>query len=101
MRISPVYRPDPAFPVQRAPATPSQPASQPTTFAGLLRDAVSQANRLELQAQALDARLALGEPVDLHKVVIASEQAALALDLVVQVRNRAIEAYQEIMRMPL
>lgn len=100
MRISPVYRPDPAGQVQRAPSSP-QPASQPTTFAGLLRDAVSQANRLELQAQALDARLALGEPVDLHKVVIASEQAALALDLVVQVRNRAIEAYQEIMRMPL
>ncbi|HAI22100.1 MAG TPA: flagellar hook-basal body complex protein FliE [Clostridiales bacterium UBA8153] len=85
----------------KAPAGPPAPGGQPTTFAGLLRDAVSQANRLELQAQDLDARLALGEPVDLHKVVIASEQAALALDLVVQVRNRAIEAYQEIMRMPL
>ena len=40
-----------------------------------------------------------GKPVDLHQVMIAAEQAGLALQLTVQVRNKIIEAYQEISRM--
>ncbi len=70
-------------------------------FADLLQNTIAQANQLEKQAQALDARLALGEPVELHDVVLAAEKARMSLDLVVQVRNKAIEAYQEIMRMQL
>ncbi|MEW6523412.1 MAG: flagellar hook-basal body complex protein FliE [Bacillota bacterium] len=102
MRISQVYRPEQALPTWNLPkpeGNAGPKAATTTTFSGMLKEALATANRLELHAQAMDARLALGEQVDLHDVVIASEKAKLSLDLVVQVRNKAIEAYQEIMRM--
>ena len=83
----------------QAPRLQENDGKQAPGFADLLQQSLAQANRLEQQAQALDARLALGESVELHDVVLAAEKARLALDLVVQVRNKAIEAYQEIMRM--
>jgi flagellar hook-basal body complex protein FliE len=99
MRITSAGR-VPATPAWRPPAT--GPTTAPaTTFTSVLKHAVNQANQLENQARLMDARLAAGDQVDLHDVVIASEQARLALDLVIQVRNKAIEAYQEIMRMQI
>jgi flagellar hook-basal body complex protein FliE len=44
-------------------------------------------------------RLALGEAENLHQVMIALEEAKLRFDLVVQVRNRLVEAYQDVLRM--
>jgi flagellar hook-basal body complex protein FliE len=45
--------------------------------------------------------LVTGSARDLHTATLSAEKASLALDLVVSVRNKAIEAYQEIMRMPV
>ena len=45
------------------------------------------------------AQLAAGEPVELHDVMIAMEEADLSLRLALQVRNKLVEAYQEIQRM--
>ena len=45
--------------------------------------------------------LASGQAPDLHSVTIAAEKATLSFQLAVQVRNKALEAYQEIMRMQL
>jgi flagellar hook-basal body complex protein FliE len=42
-----------------------------------------------------------GEDISVHEVMIAAEKAKLSLDLAIQVRNKAIEAYQEIMRMQI
>ncbi len=83
----------------RAPRLGNEGADGKPGFSDLLKETIAQASELERQAQALDARLALGESVELHDVVLAAEKARLSLDLVVQVRNKAIEAYQEIMRM--
>ena len=44
---------------------------------------------------------ALGKVDDIHKPIIAMEKASIALELLVQVRNKAVEAYQEIMRMQI
>ena len=44
-------------------------------------------------------RVNTGGPVDLHEVMIAMEKADISLRMLVQVRNKAVEAYQEIMRM--
>ncbi|MDI6895089.1 MAG: flagellar hook-basal body complex protein FliE [Bacillota bacterium] len=87
-----------------APAVGQGPAEGgPATgsFGGLLGRALDELSSLENRADMLTARLAQGEPVELHEVVIATEKAQLALDLAVQLRNRAVEAYQEIMRMPV
>jgi len=46
-------------------------------------------------------QLAAGMPVELHDVMIAQDRAALSLDLAVQVRNRLLESYHEVMRMQI
>ncbi|ADL07855.1 flagellar hook-basal body complex protein FliE [Thermosediminibacter oceani] len=46
-------------------------------------------------------KLIAGEDISVHEVMIAAEKAKLSLELAVQVRNKAIEAYQEIMRMQI
>ena len=44
-------------------------------------------------------RLAAGENIDLHRVMIAGEQAGVAMSMTIQMRNKIVEAYQEILRM--
>lgn len=73
----------------------------PASFGQLLGRAVEDLGAAEERADLLTARLARGEPVELHEVIIATEKAQLAFDLAVQLRNRVVEAYQEIMRMPV
>ena len=40
-----------------------------------------------------------GEAADVHQVMVAVEQAGIALDLMLEIRNRVLEGYQELMRM--
>ncbi|MGB3261796.1 flagellar hook-basal body complex protein FliE, partial [Paenisporosarcina sp.] len=49
----------------------------------------------------LTNQLVTGEVKDIHEVMIASQKASLSLQLTVQVRNKVVEAYQEVMRMQL
>lgn len=83
---------------QPAPA-PSPPPQ--TSFADMLSRA---GNALEARldhADELTHRFVVGEDVPAHEVVIALEQARLAVELAVEVRTRTIEAYREIMNMQL
>jgi flagellar hook-basal body complex protein FliE len=68
-------------------------------FNDILKNSIKSLNDSQLQADQLSQKLALGENVDLHEVMIASQKAQIALNLAVEVRNKAVEAYQEIMRM--
>ncbi len=80
-------------------ATPgAQEAKRPgigETFENLLNET---ANNLS-EADQLSRESAAGGPVDLHDVMISMEKADISLRLLVQVRNKALDAYQEIMRM--
>jgi len=69
------------------------------SFQKLFGDAVETLNRLQSEADSSAARLAAGEPVELHEVLLATEKASLGFQLAVQVRNKIVEAYQEVMRM--
>ena len=75
------------------------PAAAANSFGSLLSDAVAQLDSLQRTADANVTRLATGQPVDLHEVMISMEQSNLGFQLAMQVRNRLIEAYQEISRM--
>lgn len=86
---TPVARPTP--PTPPAAAAPAGP----TGFASAL-DAVSKAGA---QADALGTDVATGRLQDVHEFMAASSKAQLAVELTVALRNRAVEAYQEIMRM--
>lgn len=72
-----------------------------TSFADFLNNAVSQVNDLQLQSENLNTAFAAGKTDNIHQVMIAAEKAEIALQFTVQVRNKILEAYQEIMRMPV
>lgn len=68
-------------------------------FADSLKDAVQSVNDLQKNADVMSQKLATGESKNIPEVMLAVEKADIALKLMVQVRNKMIEAYQEIMRM--
>ncbi len=74
-------------------------ASGPAPFADLLTDAVGQVNQLESQAHAAVDGLMTGSGVDVHQAMIATEKADMAFELVLAVRNKAVQAYQQVIGM--
>lgn len=103
MSIPPI---NPAGIAQAAQATPvAQPRTSPAAERGSLTEMVGQAigelNESLNVADELAMRLAAGEEVDLHEVMIGLEMAGIGLQTAVQIRNRVIEAYKEIMAMPV
>lgn len=90
------------------PIKPLQAAANPAgtgaaevgrSFGELLNNALNQLTVQEAEVGRLNTQFITGEPVDVHQLMINSEKLALGLDLTVQVRNKVIDAYQEIMRM--
>lgn len=70
-----------------------------TDFLKPFQDGLQQVDRLHKDSAKLANEAALGGDVDLHDVMIASEKSSVALQLTMQVRNKLVEAYQEMMRM--
>jgi flagellar hook-basal body complex protein FliE len=82
----------------------AQSATQSATqadFSSLLGGGVEKVNEQVLAADKQVRDLALGRTQNLHEVMIALEEAKLSLSLMVQIRNRALEAYQDILRMQI
>ena len=80
--------------------------SQPTEagkaadgFGDALSGAVKDVSRMEAQANEMGQQIAGGDLSDMHNAMVAMQKASMALDLTVQVRNKVLDAYQEIMRM--
>jgi flagellar hook-basal body complex protein FliE len=97
MRIAPIPGIRPLQPTQAAPPLESA-ESMAKSFRQLLEDSVTQVNDLQAQADTLAQQLATGKAENLHEVMLALHKASLALEFTIQVRNKVIEAYQEIMR---
>ena len=68
-------------------------------FGEILKDAISTANELQKQSDQEIQKLMTGESPDLHTTVIAMQRADLSFQMMMQVRNKIVQAYQEIMRM--
>ena len=69
------------------------------SFGKMLMDALEDVNDLQQKASQASTDLATGKIEDISQVVIAAEKAAVALQLTIQVRNKMLESYQEMMRM--
>jgi len=69
------------------------------SFKEMLGNALSNVNNQQLKADRMSQEFAVGKSDNVHELMITLTEAKLALDLTIQVRNRAVEAYQEIMRM--
>lgn len=70
-------------------------------FGAWLTGQIASINDKVVGADAEVRRLALGEAGNLHEVMMRLENAKLSFELAVQVRNKLLEAYQEIMRMQI
>lgn len=75
-------------------------ATGPTEGAGkFFSELVSKVNDIQVQSDKSIQALASGESKNLHEVMIAVEKASISFQFMSQVRNKALEAYQEVMRM--
>ncbi len=80
-----------------SPAAPTQAPANPASFGKLLNEAIQQVNDVEKGSQG-ELQKFLGNESDLHSVMIALEKADLSFQMMMQVRNKIVSAYQEIMK---
>jgi flagellar hook-basal body complex protein FliE len=86
----------------RLPALPDNLSAAPASgsnFHGMLEGLVQAVDGQQTQADALTSRVLLGDSSQLHQSVIAMQEASTSLSLMVQVRNKLVESYQQLMSM--
>ena len=75
--------------------------SQPGAFQGLLEGTINSLESMQNDAAGAVQKFLSGENDELHTTVLAAQRAEIAFDLGLQVRNKVVSAYQEIMRMQM
>ena len=83
------------------PAAPAGPNAGTAIggFGQALTTAISGLNESQNAADTASVQMAAGDPIDMHEVMLSRETASLQFQLAVQVRNKLVEAYQDVMRM--
>lgn len=69
------------------------------SFAETLKQSINDINKAQLESDKMTEALASGKNVELHDVMITAQKSSITLLTTIEVRNKAIEAYQEMMRM--
>ena len=87
------------LPAEADPSSVSPSSSSEPGFRDVLHSAIDDIQQLEGQAQAKVAGLLEGNGADVHSALIAVEKADLSFQLMMQVRNKIVSAYEEISRM--
>jgi flagellar hook-basal body complex protein FliE len=77
-------------PLDAPPSTPS--------FGQTLQNAISDVNSMQVQSDRDIRSVIAGEDVDAHQVMLSVEKANIAFDLVMEVRNKLLDAYREVMK---
>ncbi len=95
-RVSEIYR---KTAEQTASQKPKKENVSGKSFAEVLKESVAEVNRMQLEAEEALKALSTGKEQDIQKVMITLQKADVSLRMLMEVRNKAIEAYQEIMRM--
>lgn len=86
---------------QRTAASAGAPRVDGASFADVLRQSLDKVNELQAHADESIQKLATGETKNLADVMVAVENAGVAFQFTMQVRNKIVEAYQELMRMQI
>ncbi|WP_425490382.1 flagellar hook-basal body complex protein FliE [Heyndrickxia vini] len=68
-------------------------------FSDLLKKSINDVNQSQIDSDILTEKMAKGENVDLHQVMITAQKASITLQAALEIRNKVVEAYQETMRM--
>lgn len=103
MNVSPVTFLPPALALPEMPEMqgPPEPARRGPDFAAWIQKEFTAVNARLVAADQGTRALASGAPVDLHRVMIDIQQAKHSLQLMLQVRNHVLEAYQDVIKMPI
>jgi flagellar hook-basal body complex protein FliE len=88
----------PSFPESKFNKVPSGDAED---FGDFLTKAIKDIDNLQKQAGESQDKLVRGEAAELHQVMIAAEKAGISFDLLLEIRKKLLDAYQEIIRMPV
>jgi len=75
--------------------------SSRATFGAQMRDAVSQVNELQQQSATAQTAYTMGETTDIAAVMLAKQKASVGFEATLQVRNKLLSAYKDIMNMPV
>lgn len=94
MQVMPV-----ALPVSSLQIEDSKNTKTNQSFGDILNNAIKEVNNAQVRADETAQNFLVGDIQDIHQVTIAMEEAKLMMHLAVEVRNKVIEAYQEISRM--
>jgi flagellar hook-basal body complex protein FliE len=93
----PISGPGPVSPLPISP--PGGSSANAGDFGGILKDAMQKVGSMSDEATKSVQNFLSGEGEDLHKTMLATQRADLASELFLQVRNKVVAAYQEVMRM--
>ncbi|WP_419962560.1 flagellar hook-basal body complex protein FliE [Psychrobacillus sp. BM2] len=75
------------------------PAEAQADFGDFLKTAIQSVNENQKASDVATEKLINGGDIELHDVMIASQKASITLNATLEIRNKVVEAYQEIMRM--
>ena len=70
-----------------------------TSFVDQLKNAMTEVNALQTRRETMVEQMVTGEATEVHDVMIAAKESQLAFELLLEIRNKLLESYQEIMRM--
>lgn len=82
-----------------SPTAPAGASGQSGTFGNTLKSAMQQVDQLDRDSQAQVTELLQGDRQDIHNVMIAVEKADIAFQLMMQVRNKIVSAYEEVSKL--
>lgn len=89
-------------PTNLAAPAPTEKADQSNSFSTLFKGAIDQVNTLNKTSGELSKAYIAGDPnIDITRVMVASQKSGIASQAMIQVRNKMVESYKEIMNMPL
>lgn len=89
----------PSIPIAKPDPPQSHPAPGGAAFQSVFADAVNKVQTFQDNANASIDRFLSGEGEEIHQVALATQKAELSFDLFLQVRNKVVSAYEEVMRM--
>ncbi|MBU8934571.1 MAG: flagellar hook-basal body complex protein FliE [candidate division Zixibacteria bacterium] len=77
------------------------PSADGAGFGEVFSNLLNSVNELQHDSADIQKAFLAGEPVELHQVMIKAEEAGVAVDLLLEVRNKLLSAYTELIRMPV
>ncbi|MBI5058301.1 flagellar hook-basal body complex protein FliE [candidate division KSB1 bacterium] len=85
---------------------PALPETNPVSgtdkgFGATLKQFIGDVNEMQVSADVKTQQFATGEIKDIHEVMAASEEASISMMLLLEIRNKALDGYKELMRTPV